>query len=101
MVERPENGPGNAPVITGAATPVAGRGGRGAGGFGRGAAQYVPWEHNIGGCESGFTLPDMADPDIVWASCYGNEVTRYDARTRHARSVSPWMHTLDSEPDKL
>ncbi len=63
MVERPENGPGNAPAITGTATPPAGgRGGRGGGGggFGRGAAQYVPWEHNIGGCESGFTLPDSA-----------------------------------------
>ena len=35
-----------------------------------------PWEHDIGGCESGFTLPDPTDPDIVWASCYGNKVTR-------------------------
>jgi photosystem II stability/assembly factor-like uncharacterized protein len=101
MVERPENGPGNAPAITGTPTPPAGgRGGRGAGG-GRGAAAYVPWEHNIGGCESGFTLPDVTDPDVVWASCYGNEVTRYDAKTKRARSVSPWMHTLDSEPNKL
>ena len=55
----------------------------------------------IGGCESGFTLPDLADPDIIWASCYGNEVTRYDARTGRARSVSPWIHTLDSEPTKI
>jgi photosystem II stability/assembly factor-like uncharacterized protein len=102
MVERPENGPGNAPAITGSnAPPAGGRGGRGGGGFGRGAAAYVPWEHNIGGCESGFTLPDVSDPDIVWASCYGNEVTRYDAKTKRARSVSPWMHTLDSEPNKL
>jgi photosystem II stability/assembly factor-like uncharacterized protein len=102
MVERPENGPGNAPSITGTATPAdgRGRGGQG-GGRGRGAAPYVPWEHGIGGCESGFTLPDIVDPDIVWASCYGNEVTRYDARTKRARSVSPWMHTLDSEPTKI
>ena len=63
--------------------------------------QHIPWEHDIGGCESGFTLPDLDDPDIVWASCYGNEVTRYDARTKRARSVSPWMHTLDSPPNKL
>ncbi len=28
-------------------------------------------------------------------------MTRYDARTRTARSVSPWMHTLDSEPTKV
>ena len=59
------------------------------------------WEHDLGGCESGFTLPDLTDTDIIWASCYGNEVTRYDARTKIARSVSPWLHTLDSEPDKV
>ena len=28
----------------------------------------------------GFTLPDLTDTNIVWASCYGNEVTRYDAQ---------------------
>jgi photosystem II stability/assembly factor-like uncharacterized protein len=54
------------------------------------------WEHGLGGCESGFTLPDPTDPNIIWASCYGDEVTRYDARTHEARSVSPWMHTLDA-----
>ena len=49
------------------------------------------WEAGLGGCESGFTLPaDPDHPDIVWASCYGNQVTRYDARTKRARSVSPW-----------
>jgi photosystem II stability/assembly factor-like uncharacterized protein len=70
----------------------------------RGPANVVEgrgeWEHGLGGCESGFTLPDLTDTDIVWASCYGNEVTRYDAKTKMARSVSPWLHTLDSEPDK-
>ncbi len=58
----------------------------------------VPWEHSLGGCESGFTIPDPTDPNIIWATCYGNEVTRYDARTKRARSVSPWLHTLDSPP---
>ncbi len=58
------------------------------------------WEYRLGGCESGFTLPDPTDPDIVWASCYGNEVTRYDAKTKEARSVSPWIHTLDSPPNE-
>jgi hypothetical protein len=28
-------------------------------------------------------------------------VTRFDARTGRARSVSPWMHTLDSPPDAI
>jgi len=59
------------------------------------------WDHGMGGCESGFTVPDPADPNIVWATCYGNKVTRWDARTKHARSVSPWMHTLDSPPNAI
>ncbi|HWF83768.1 MAG TPA: hypothetical protein VG222_02935 [Vicinamibacterales bacterium] len=57
------------------------------------------WDHGIGGCESGFTVPDTADPNIVWATCYGNKVTRYDARTKTARSVAPSMITLDSPPN--
>lgn len=68
------------------------RGGRG------GRPATSTWEHGLGGCESGFTLPDVTDPNIVWASCYGNAVTRYDARTKLARSVSPWIHTLDASP---
>ncbi len=71
------------------------RRGRFFGGRGQGA-----WQGGLGGCESGFTLPDLTNPDIVWASCYGNEVTRYDARAGEARSVSPWIHTLDSPPNE-
>ena len=66
-----------------------------AGGYDTGA----PWEHHLGGCESGFTIPDLVDPNIVWASCYGNKVTRYDARTDVARSVQPYRITLDSPPN--
>ena len=60
----------------------------------------VGWDHGMGGCESGFTIPDPADPNIVWATCYANEVTRWDAKNKLARSVSPWMHTLDSPPER-
>ena len=59
------------------------------------------WERRMGGCESGFTLPDPLDANIVWSSCYANEVTRWDARIKRARSVSPWIHTLDSPPNEL
>jgi len=59
------------------------------------------WDRAMGGCESGFTIPDWSDPNIVWATCYGNKVTRWDARTKHARSVSPWMITLDSPPNDV
>jgi len=61
----------------------------------------IGWERRMGGCESGFTLPDPQDPNIVWSSCYANEVTRWDARIKRARSVSPWIHTLDSPPNEL
>ncbi len=59
------------------------------------------WDHHMGGCESGFTLPDLTDPSIVWATCYGNKLTRWDAHSRQAHSLSPYMHTLDSPPDAL
>ena len=65
----------------------------------RGGGSGAPeWDAGIGGCESGFTLPTPGNPDIIWATCYGNTVTRFDARQGRARSVSPWMHTLDSDP---
>jgi hypothetical protein len=71
------------------------------GGGGFGFAAGTTWDHGIGGCESGFTLPDPTNPDVVWASCYGNTVTRWDANTKTARSVAPWRHTLDSPPQEL
>ncbi|HEY5088309.1 MAG TPA: hypothetical protein VII66_13195, partial [Gemmatimonadaceae bacterium] len=61
----------------------------------------TPWQDGLGGCESGFTIPDVGDPDIVWASCYGDQVTRWDAKTKLAHSVSPWIHTLDFPPNGL
>jgi photosystem II stability/assembly factor-like uncharacterized protein len=59
------------------------------------------WRHHMGGCESGFTFPDPHNPDVVWSSCYGAEVTRWDAKDERARSVSPWLHTLDAAPDQV
>jgi photosystem II stability/assembly factor-like uncharacterized protein len=64
-------------------------------------SQETGWDHRMGGCESGFTVPDLADTNVVWATCYGNKVTRWDARHKHARSVSPWLHTLDSPPNAI
>jgi photosystem II stability/assembly factor-like uncharacterized protein len=64
-------------------------------------SQETGWDRHMGGCESGFTIPDLADPNVVWASCYGDEVTRWDARTKAARSVSPYLHTLDAPPTDI
>lgn len=68
------------------------------GGYGSGSE--IGWDRSMGGCESGFTLPDLTNPNIVWSSCYGDEVTRWDAKSRLARSVAPWLHTLDSAPNQ-
>src|SRR5271166_3821451 len=64
-------------------------------------SQETGWDRHMGGCESGFTVPDTADPNVVWATCYGNVVTRWDARIKQAHSLSPWKHTLDSPPNEL
>jgi photosystem II stability/assembly factor-like uncharacterized protein len=64
-------------------------------------SQETGWDRHMGGCESGFTIPDPGDPNVVWATCYGDEVTRWDARTKTARSVSPYLHTLDSPPTDI
>ena len=64
-------------------------------------SQETGWDRHMGGCESGFTVPDIADPQIVWATCYGDTVTRWDARYKQPHSVSPWKHTLDSPPNDL
>src|SRR4051812_46132286 len=83
--------PGDQPAATTTAAQFAG-GGRG--------GNQLQWQPDIGGCESGFTIPDPTDANIVFASCYGNKVTRWDARTGTARSIEPWMITLDSPPNE-
>jgi len=67
-------------------------------GFAFGGGEQPDWDHGMGGCESGWTIPDPSDPNTVWATCYGDEVTVWNAKTKMARSVSPWAHTLDSPP---
>ena len=81
-------------------------GGRGGGGFGGGrrggrGAGGTPWQGGIGGCESGFTIPDPTNADIIWATCYGNKVTRYDDNVGSARSIEPYMIILDSQPEVI
>ncbi|MGH9481980.1 MAG: WD40/YVTN/BNR-like repeat-containing protein, partial [Terriglobales bacterium] len=75
--------------------------GGGFGGFGGRGAAASTYQANIGGCESGFTIPDPTDANIVWATCYGNKLTRYDAREGEAHSVEPSEITLDSPPNEV
>ncbi|MGB6235255.1 MAG: hypothetical protein WBF46_17420 [Candidatus Acidiferrales bacterium] len=61
----------------------------GGGGFFGGGISTGEWTH-VGGCESGFTIPDPVDNNIVWSACYDGELTRMDLRTGGARSVTVW-----------
>jgi photosystem II stability/assembly factor-like uncharacterized protein len=42
------------------------------------------------GCETGWSIPDPVDNDIVWGGCYAGVTERLDLRTGLARSVSVW-----------
>ena len=51
-------------------------------------AGIVPGDwHPVGGGETGFTASDPTNPDIVYAGEYGGYISRYDHRTRQARSI--------------
>ena len=69
--------------------------------YGSKPPKSLEWDYSLGGCESGHTLPDPEDSNIVWASCYGNKVTRYSALERTAHSIEPSRITLDSPPDEV
>ncbi|MFQ5690910.1 MAG: WD40/YVTN/BNR-like repeat-containing protein [Gemmatimonadota bacterium] len=46
--------------------------------------------HSVGGCESGFAIPDTVSNRIVWSGCYDGGLERYDLETGHARDVRVW-----------
>ncbi|MFH1765928.1 MAG: sialidase, partial [Gemmatimonadota bacterium] len=54
--------------------------------------------HSVGGCESGFAIPDPVDNTIVWSGCYEGILDRYDLRTGHARTVSVWPDNPEGWP---
>jgi len=58
--------------------------------------------HTTAGCESGFSYPDTVSHRWVWGTCYSGEVERYDRKTGHTESVTPWPDkSLDSPPKVL
>lgn len=46
--------------------------------------------HAVGGCESGFGVPDTVNNAVVWSGCYDGGLERYDERTGHYRNVRVW-----------
>lgn len=71
------------------------------GGFEGPNPSAVTYQYFPNACESGFTIPDPTNTDIVWSSCYGNELYRFDLAQGTPHSVSASPVGLDSPPNKL
>jgi photosystem II stability/assembly factor-like uncharacterized protein len=54
--------------------------------------------HSVGGCESGFAIPDPVDNNIVWTGCYEGILSRYNVRNGHSRNVSVWPDNPEGWP---
>jgi len=58
--------------------------------------------HSVGGGESGFTIPDPVDNNIIWSGNMHQIVTTYNLRTGHSRIVTVWPdYSLGWGPAKL
>ncbi len=44
----------------------------------------------VGGCESGWIAPNLANSDIVYGGCYGGSITRTDRKTGQRKEVIAW-----------
>jgi photosystem II stability/assembly factor-like uncharacterized protein len=68
-------------------------------GFGPPSREIVePAQERMPSCESGYTYPEPGNHHFVWGTCYAAHVATYDDISGLFRSVSPWQHTLDSDP---
>jgi photosystem II stability/assembly factor-like uncharacterized protein len=54
-----------------------------------GGVRISDW-HSVGGGETGYSVPDPTDPNVVYSGEYGGILTRYDHRSKQARNVSVW-----------
>ena len=55
----------------------------------RGSRSVGVWSA-VGGCESGWAIPDTVDNRTVWSGCYDAGLERFDLQTRMSRAVEPW-----------
>ncbi|MCK9365575.1 MAG: glycoside hydrolase [Metallibacterium scheffleri] len=61
----------------------------------------LPTYHDFpNGCESGFTEADPVNPDIVWSSCWGNQLMRFNLASNDVHEVSPSEIAIDSPPSR-
>jgi photosystem II stability/assembly factor-like uncharacterized protein len=54
----------------------------------------------VGGCETGFAVPDPVETNIVWSGCYDGKLERHDLETSLNRDVSVWPESIESWPAK-
>lgn len=52
-----------------------------------GGIQLGEW-HTVGGGETGYSVADPSDPDVVYAGEYGGYLTRYDHRTGQTENIA-------------
>ena len=98
----PANVPSYAPPRPAVVASADGRGARGGGGrAGRGGAPVEATQESMPSCESGYTIPEPNNHRFVWGTCYAAHVATFDELSGLRRSVSPWQHTLDSDPVDL
>ncbi len=45
---------------------------------------------SVGGCESGFAVPDTVTNDVAWSGCYEGILDRHELSTGVTRTVSVW-----------
>ncbi|MCC6318772.1 MAG: glycosyl hydrolase [Gemmatimonadaceae bacterium] len=65
----------------------------------RGSRSIGVWSA-VGGCESGWAIPDTVDGRTVWSGCYDAGLERFDLQTRMARAVEPWPEAGYGVPPK-
>jgi photosystem II stability/assembly factor-like uncharacterized protein len=53
---------------------------------------------SVGGCESGFAVPDTVSNDIVWSGCYEGILDRHEISTGITRTVSVWPDNPEGWP---
>ena len=54
-----------------------------------GAIPVGAWR-SVGGCETGFAIPDTVTNDVIWSGCYEGILERHQLSTGITRTVSVW-----------
>jgi len=63
----------------------------------RGAIPIGAWA-SVGGCETGFAVPDTVDDRSVWTGCYDGILALHDLETGLSRNISVWPVAVEGWP---